>query len=155
LLIAGLAAGILWAIPLYLAVVVASAYLLRTHEHLSCKTSAVLCVIALGIISIATQDPLWFQLELTARPIAALVSGVWSGKSAAKKAAFPIDVRALKICLYVGAVLISVVNLWLALGESANTWLMFRTLVQPVWFLGLSIAGMRLAMRKAREESTQ
>jgi len=162
LLVTGLWLGILWPIPLYLVVLIICAVLHknRQDEHLQRNPLAIVSSVTLGVISLATQNPIWFQLELTFRPVV-LIAVALLGRSSMEEIRFPVDaslvgetpLRVLKVYFYMGLVLIPIVNLLFAVRAPMNGWLLFRTLVHPIWLIGMSVTATWLAAQKAEREA--
>jgi intracellular septation protein A len=165
LLFAGLAFGLLPAIPIYLIVRGACRWsqVKRKEVSPSRKRMAMEAfVFLLGGISLATWDPLWFKLEVSLIAILGLVAWVKAGSSfLADVEPFPpanligeTPAGAMKNIFIASLVVAPVVNLLLALQFSETTWLLFRTLGFFLWILAFTSLGMWFITRKAEQEST-
>lgn len=156
LLLVGLLAGILWAIPFYLVVRLACfiARMKRNGETPSWKQWPKLSPLLFGSASLATQEPIWFQLQITV--VLAIAPVAWLlGRVRLDELEFPfgedligrVPNRFMKAVFIAGFVIIPAANLWLALYASETTWLLFRTLGLFAGAMGMGILGTWLAAR--------
>jgi hypothetical protein len=162
LLAFGLLVGILWAIPIYLLVRLACAMrqLKRKGKSLSRKQWPKLSPFLLGTASLATQNPIWFQLELTF--ILAVAPVAWLlGRVRLDELEFPsgkdligrVPSRFMNSVFIAGFVIIPAANLWLALYASETAWLLFRTLGLFAGAAGMGVLGTWLAARHAERNT--
>lgn len=160
LLIAGLAYGLLAAIPIYLLIRVACFWAqLQRKEQTMSRQRAVKEAFGflLGGISLATLDPVWFKLEITLISVLALAAWIVSGRPLlADIEPFPpasvigeTAAGVMKNIFLFGLAGVPVINLWLALQFSETAWLLFRTLGFFVWIAGFAMLGTWLAAKKA------
>lgn len=151
LLVIGLSAGLLLAIPIYLVVRFACIWgqLKRKGEHPSWKQWPDLSALLLGGASLATQNPIWFQLEVPVNFLITLSVWVIFGRSPFADVKFPADAgligerphRFLKVFVITSIMIIPVINLWLSLYVSQDARLLFRSLSVQVLVLVVALLG--------------
>jgi hypothetical protein len=138
------------------------AKLKRKTEALSWKQWPDLAALLLGGASLATHDPVWFQLEISIIAAIVLVKWAWSGRSPLTEtdlSPFQANVvgeypsRLMTIVFVASLAVIPVANLFFALQFSETLWLLFRTLAFSVWLAGFAIVATWLAGRKAEREA--
>lgn len=158
LLASGLTVGLLTAIPIYLMVRLACGRwrLWRKNETVSRKQLAELPAFLLGGASLATQNPLWFQLEIPILSVIFLLRGMVDRKPIFADTDLPLQAeivgdgpsRLLKALLLSGFLLPAVL-LWLAFHASPTPWLLVRTLAVPLGLVAFSLLGTWFATRHA------
>ncbi len=164
LLIVGLAEGLLIAIPIYLMVRVTSVLwkLWRKGEGLSRKQLVELPGLFLGGVSLATENPLWFQVEIPI--VLALVTVRWgiTRKPLFIDADVPFGTklvgegpsRLLMSLFITGPFVIAFILLWLTFDAAPTAWLLVRTLSFPLGLAALSTLGTWFAARHGDEPAS-
>lgn len=163
LLIVGLAEGLLIAIPVYLMVrmICVPWRLWRKGESPSRKQLVELPGLLLGATSLATANPLWFQMEIPVVLVLAVIRWGMKRKPLYTEIDLPFGPelvgdgpsRLLMTLLITGPFVIAFVLLWLALDPAPTAWLLVRTLSFPLGLAALSALGTWFAARHAAEIS--
>lgn len=164
LLIVGLAEGLLIAVPVYLMVRVICVLckLWRKREGLSRKQLVELPGLALGGTSLATTNPLWFQLEIPIVLLLAVARWGITRKPLFADADLPFGPelvgegpsRLLMTLLITGPFVVAFILLWLTFDDAPMAWLLVRTLSFPLGLAALSALGTWFAARHGEETAT-
>lgn len=161
LLVVGLAEGLLIAIPIYLMVRMLCVLwkLRRQGKSLSRKQLVELPGLLLGGASMATENPLWFQMEIPLVLVLAVARWGVTRKPLFADANLPFGAklvgeapsRMLMTLFMAGPFVIALILLWLALDVAPTAWLLVRTLSFPLGLAALSALGTWYAARHAKE----
>lgn len=165
LLFAGLIWGLLPAIVIYLAIRAACLWeRSRRNEQPFSRKRMVIESLAflLGGVSLATTNPMWFQLEITLLAILALAASIVSGEPflsgiepfppASLIGEKPAGV--MRNIFILGLIAAPIVNLWMTLQASETLWLLFRTLGPFLWVAGFTALMALILEKKAKQETS-